>query len=134
MDDLARDPEIHKALLRIAHQIRARAIRNIIDNGTTFSGDLARSITVVDKPGVVLVGSDLPYAPHVEFGTLPHMPPVKPFEEWVRLKLGVDKKEANSVAWAVAMKIKREGTPPQPFFRPAIDSVKNLLYNPPFLE
>jgi|GEM_PF-3030292 len=134
MDELKDNPEIHKALLRVAHAIRSRAIDNLANHHTNFSNQLSLSITVVEKDGHVFVGSDLPYAPCVEFGALPHMPPVKPLKYWVRLKLGVPRGEANSVAWAVAMKIKKEGTPPQPFLRPAIDSVESTGIDTIFLQ
>ncbi len=49
---------------------------------------------------------------YLEFGTPPHMPPVKDLEGWAERKLG-DKK----LAWALAIHIKKFGTKPFPFIR-----------------
>jgi hypothetical protein len=57
------------------------------------------------------VGTPLEYAEPVEFGRKAgSFPPIEPIELWARRKLGVDSKEARSVAYAVAWKIYRKGT------------------------
>lgn len=56
------------------------------------------------------VGSPLEYAAPVEYGTKPHFPPVAPIELWCQRKLGLDGKEAQSVALAIARKIRWKGT------------------------
>lgn len=38
------------------------------------------------------------------------MPPVSSLIPWVNAKMGIGGKEANSIAWAIAIKIKNEGT------------------------
>lgn len=124
------EQELRRVVLKLAYGIQRRARENIVRNGTTFSGDLSRSIRVIEnRDGTVFVGSDLPYAPCIEFGSLPHMPPVEPLRKWCRLKLGVSRNEAEECAWAVAMKIKKEGCKPQPFFRPALDEADRILKN-----
>ena len=67
---------------------------------------------------------DTPISFYVEYGTPPHMPPVEPIVEWAEKKLRKGKKDAQSIGWAVAMTIKKEGMPPHPFVRPAIDSAR----------
>lgn len=50
------------------------------------------------------------YAPYVNYGTKPHMPPPDDLAEWARLKFGLTEKEAKKAGWAIAMKIKKKGT------------------------
>ena len=57
------------------------------------------------------------YAKFVEWGTLPHMPPVEAIRDWLRVK-GMPQE----LAWAVAMAIKKNGTRPQPFIRPIFNN------------
>lgn len=52
------------------------------------------------------------YAPPVEYGSVPHWPPREPIQAWVESKLGVtDEAEARRVAFLVARKISKDGTP-----------------------
>lgn len=105
----------------------------ISDRGT--SGGLAGSgnLFVTDTGAEVIYSA--PHAEPVETGTIPHMPPVEPLIKWAQRKLrnkkvvnGEEKnvkltgKEAQSTGWAIAMKIKKEGTPARRYIRNAIDS------------
>lgn len=38
------------------------------------------------------------------------LPPITPIKRWVQAKFGYGEEESESIAWAVAQKIKREGT------------------------
>lgn len=60
-----------------------------------------------------------PHAVPCEFGSKPHMPPVEPLKKWAKRKLGDE-----SAGWAVAMKIKKEGTLPMNFLRSAIEKAR----------
>lgn len=71
--------------------------------------------------GEWVVGFSAPHASPVEFGTMPHFPPVEPLIGWAQRKLGLRPDEAKRVGHAIAWKIFRHGTDPQPYFRPAID-------------
>lgn len=64
------------------------------------------------------------YAKYIEYGSAPHMPPVKPLQEWARRNKFSDWKNAG---WAIAMKIKKEGLPPRPFLRQASLTVEKRL-------
>lgn len=66
------------------------------------------------------IGTALSYAAAVESGSKPHMPPIAPLEAWVRQKLGVKDKEAESVARRIAWKIKHHGTKGAFMFRDAL--------------
>lgn len=78
--------------------------------------DLQRGITsLVVMEGVVPVGickTTSGYGAFVDLGTDPHFPPVEPLERWARRK-GM----REGAGFAIARKIAREGTPPQPFMR-----------------
>jgi hypothetical protein len=69
-----------------------------------------------------VIGYRSPHAVYVEYGTHPHMPPVDVIKAWAGRKHLAKGKELDSVAWAIARHIEKYGTPPQPFFRPAIQS------------
>jgi len=64
-----------------------------------------------------LLGSLVPYAEPVEYGSRPHWPPLAPLELWVRRKLGVPAAQVKSVAYLVARKISRVGTQGYHMFR-----------------
>lgn len=88
----------------------------------TFEGTVARSgrTEFGDLEGSVIF--DAPHSVYVEFGTKPRKKgvPIKPLENWVRLKLGInDQKLARQVAFAISNTIKKKGTKPKPFFRAA---------------
>lgn len=68
------------------------------------------------------------YGVYVEYGTSPHYPPISPLKRWSRHVLGDEE-----AAYAVRGKIAKQGTPAQPFFRPAFNEVKNV-YLPRLLK
>ena len=72
------------------------------------------------------IGSHVPYAAAVEYGTKPHMPPSNALQYWAKRKLGNEK-----LAYAVARKIAQKGTPPHRMFRNAITAraprIKQLI-------
>lgn len=105
----------------IADTIFTASQEKIVENGSMNEGTLLKSGFVNRKFLEKEVGYSAPYAAHVEFGTIPHMPPVEPLKDWAEKRLGFDSKKAQSVAWAIAKKIEKEGTDPKPFFRPAIN-------------
>jgi len=82
----------------------------------TFAGPI---VLGDDVEGVV--GNPLIYAPGVELGTKPHMPPVTPLIDWVETVLDLNGAQAQSVAWAIAMKIKKKGTKGQFVYKRTFD-------------
>jgi hypothetical protein len=68
-----------------------------------MSGELAGDLFVAPPADV--------YGMPVETGTRPHWPPREPILRWVKHKFGVDGKEAESIAFLVARKIAKRGTP-----------------------
>lgn len=61
------------------------------------------------------------YGRFVREGTRPHMPPWMALLPWVRAKLApANEKEARSMAFMVALAIKRRGTKPNPYHQRAL--------------
>lgn len=61
-----------------------------------------------------------PHAQAVEIGSRPHMPPVPPLIEWAEAIGAADPRDT---AWAVANKIKYEGTKPRWFVRRSLPEI-----------
>ena len=101
-------PSVIEAQLLVEREIRERTptsgagtLRDSIGAlPVTFSQDRVRGE----------VGTALSYAQPMESGSRPHMPPVEPIAEWVRRKLGKKPAEAKGIAFAIALKIAKEGS------------------------
>lgn len=112
-------PEVTKTLLLAAATEATLLVqREWQERLPRVSGLTAQSIIpdVFSTPAGVLgvVGSSQPSALFVELGTRPHMPPVAAMVPWVKAVLGIsDPKEIKRVAFLVARKIARKGTPAQ---------------------
>lgn len=61
-----------------------------------------------------LVATNVTYAPHVEFGTKPHMPPLQPIMDWLAAKVGSSGKELRDHAERIAWSIYAHGTKANP--------------------
>ena len=115
---------INMAMAKSAAALQAEAIILAPVN----TGALRQSITTeVDKrppfASWATVGPTVAYGRWVEYGRKPgKMPPVDALEPWVRLKLKA--KNPRRVAFAIAMKIAREGIKAQPFLGPAWKKAK----------
>jgi hypothetical protein len=97
--------------------------REVQDAMPVAGGTLRQSVfheeEIQDTAVMGLVATPLNYGPAVELGTKPHFPPVEALIDWVRTKLHVtDERTAKGIAFAIARKISRVGTPEQrPFGR-----------------
>lgn len=58
-----------RALMAIGEKAVDYAKRNLTDNGSVDTGRLRNSITYVIDNGEVYIGTNVEYAPYVEFGT-----------------------------------------------------------------
>ena len=69
------------------------------------------------------------YAYFVEFGRRAgRMPPPDEIAQWAYKKFRLhDRKAAQQIGWALALKIAREGTKPHPFFMPALEKNKKQI-------
>lgn len=64
---------------------------------------------------VLQVGtSEISYASAVEFGSMPHTPPIEPIRKWAE-RHGIPE-----ATWPIWNKIRTHGTQPRPYLRPAI--------------
>ncbi|MCE2516262.1 MAG: HK97 gp10 family phage protein [Alphaproteobacteria bacterium] len=98
---------------------------------TPTATGLTRNSIIADAPVVTTGGgvegrwgSAAPHIEPLEEGSRPHMPPIAPIQQWVVQKLGISEPtHARAVAWAVATKIKREGTRGQFMFRDATTAI-----------
>ena len=106
-----------------------------------FNIELAISIDQIQKelkgdlekvgitPVTVTIGAE--HAGFVEFGTAGSPQGKTPYKEilpWARSKPGIARlppSEQKRVAYAIKMKIDREGTDPHPFIRPALEDLVN---------
>lgn len=125
------DPELVKgpikdALTRAGHTVEIRAKEKVpSDRGT-----LKASIVPMVEETRVVIGTNLKYAPAIEFGSRPHFPPPLAIEGWVwrnRGKFGFGKRrgrtvrdEIGQIAYAIMQQIAHHGTRPHPFLVPAL--------------
>ena len=119
-----RAPEVVRdELTQFAHGGVAYLVQEVQDRTPAAHDTLRGSIQGEVDPGFAgvlgVVGTAQPHALPVELGSKPHMPPIQPIEDWVRLKLGVRGNEVRRAAWAVARKIKKRGTQGHFMFRDA---------------
>ena len=103
-------------------QMFAKAVENAPVGVAGGGGGLRGSIdTEFEDNGLTgVVGSDLNYAPHVEFGTRPHWPPWRegsPLARWAQLR-GIP-------AFLVARKIAARGTPAQKWMERAVTHTRD---------
>jgi hypothetical protein len=83
--------------------------------------------------GVSQTGGADKYAAPVETGARPHMPPVEALVPWVMRKLDPkDEKQALSIAWAIATKMRKQGTTGHEDFERALIDLEPMA--PPILE
>jgi HK97 gp10 family phage protein len=141
--------ELHgEPILRAMREATLLVDRDAKKNAPVDVGRLRASITPsVKQEGtqvIGIVGSNVKYAAAVELGSKPHMPPVQAIAEWVRHKklagtysikthkrMGSKSRQGGedlSLAWAIALKIKKFGTKPHPFLVPAFKQNRDAIY------
>ena len=88
-------------------------------NGAYDTGELANSGVVLNEgEGRRVIGFAADHAPYIEFGTVPHWIPTRPLKEWAkRNKI----KDIWPVIKGIQKRVAKEGTPPKPFLRQAIE-------------
>lgn len=129
--DMERAGKNIKPLMRKAMTASTATIKRTAKEGVpVFMGSTKRAI--FDKvtssvsssvKGIVGVGTGAPYAIFVEKGRRAgKRPPIAPIKKWARIKLGNE-----GAAFAIASKIGRKGTKPQPFMLPALEKNKEKV-------
>jgi len=112
--------KLGKKLRSIGFQIE----REAKDRAPVDTGRLRASITtdLIEKRGIpmVKVGTNVEYAPYVEFGTDPHVitPDSKEALQWNDPETGEP---------VFAKRVEHPGTDEQPFLLPAVDAVRSRI-------
>lgn len=88
------------------------------------TGRLRSSITHKVEPFRAWVGTNVTYAPHVEFGTRPHWPPLAAMQPWAR-RHGFP--AGRQGAFLVALAISRRGTRARRMFGRAVEQTRNKI-------
>ena len=126
--------ECFKAMQSASLDIIADAKSNLRANGSVVTGNLRASgkVQKVDDKtlDVGFFSSDVKdkgYASYVEHGRKPYeLPPLDilaaDLEPWAYKKFRLSRKEARSMAWAVAHSVTKKGTKARPYFEPAVES------------
>lgn len=128
--------EAMKGLQKAGAAIIADAQVNLRDNTSVVTGLLRQSgkVQKVDEEHLDVGFFDSRniksgYAHFVEYGRRAgKMPPPDELAQWAYKKHQLhDRKAAERVGWALAIRIAREGTKPHPFFVPAVEKNKNRI-------
>lgn len=123
MDDI-KWTNLYKALNEYADYWISTAHRIMKENDNIATGQLSTTMGIERE---ISFSNDIlsvkiniePYWKYLDKGTKPHMPPVDAIAKWVEVK--INPPEVNNLAWAIATKIKKEGTKPHPFFDKATE-------------
>lgn len=133
-----------EGLVDYGQRIVDQAKANLKSNNSVATGLLRNSGRTIAQPdGTVDAGFYANYAEFVEYGRKAGgMPPVEPIYQWIRKK-GAGRNSAlkaaaaftgkttdelaRSAAWAIAISIKRHGTRPHPFLKPAYEQYRNSI-------
>ena len=113
----AREAAVTEAVALLEREIKQLApygagpihLRDSIFGKVSTRGETVRGV----------LGTPLEHGEPVESGTKPHFPPVKPLQHWVEKVLGLHGWEAASAAFAIAVKISKEGTEGRQMFEKA---------------
>jgi hypothetical protein len=128
-------PSIQKALvagLQDGGKIIERTTKRTIEKeDLIYRGELIDSVSTERVFDGAIVRVEAPHARWLEYGTRPFTPPLAPLKWWALNKLGVDDTEAESIAFGIQQKYRREGIKPRFFFRRSVDKsfpkIKNRL-------
>ena len=116
---------LQRGLLDAGLIVQASAQKNLTDGQHISTGLLRASVThrLIDFKRVQ-VGTNVPYAHDLEFGSAPHRVPIGDLLKWARRKFGDE-----SIAYAVQKSIEKKGTRPHPFLIPALNSNRTRIFS-----
>jgi hypothetical protein len=98
--------------------------RYVKENVAVYTGRLRSSFQIEQlSNGGIRYFTNVGYAEDVERGSPPRVVPFEDLKRWVELVIQPDD-ELDVVTRRVQDKIAREGTEPQPFFRPALSRLR----------
>lgn len=121
VDEVAK--ELNKKVQKIADRIFQLSQENLIEDGHIDTGTMLKTANINRGDGYAMITYPAEYADNIEYGRQPGtQPPLEPLIKWCRRKLKLkDDKEAEKVAWAIVVSIKKRGIAPTRFMRNAID-------------
>ena len=132
----AKNPAVvREEMLRAVTEADLLTTREAIDRmpvGAGGASGLKGSVFHVEQAtesgALGVVSSPLAYALPVEVGTRPHMPPVEPLVDWVKVKFGISEETtARGIAFAIARKIAVRGTKAQRPFGLTFQAVESQV-------
>jgi hypothetical protein len=108
--------EARAILERLADYLAGQIGLELVAQGHNNTGTLIESVRVdlvETLTGVVLIASNLDYGQYINDGRKPGtMPPVSALAKWVMQRgIASEQREVNSIAWAIAIAIKKQGSP-----------------------
>lgn len=133
---LRRAPAVMQAVME--HKVQQAAVllrrevrQQLRDNRSMAFTTLLQSIHI-QRPFVMTrdVVAGVRYARWVEEGTRPGYrgrPPLRPLAEWLRIRHGLDARQARRRAFGLARYLQQHGTRPAPFFKPAFANKQTAL-------
>ena len=119
------DPEFIKGPAKeFLEKASALVERSAKEKVPVDTGRLRQSIASEIQTTKARIGSNLTYAPFVEFGTRPHFPPLAAMQPWaVRHGFPTGRQGAFLVARAISI----HGTKPRPYLFPALEENKSEI-------
>jgi hypothetical protein len=122
-------PEVSREVRRDKILEGLALLETAVKKGTPYGAgpihlrdSLHHSVRVRGEKVTGVLGTPMEHGVPVEMGSKPHFPPIGPLEFWVEKKLGItDEKQARSVAYAIAWKIKRRGTKGKEMFKSGLE-------------
>jgi hypothetical protein len=105
-----------RLMVLVEHAIRTHKPFPIVDRAR-----MVQSVLLIPTPKGAIVRVDAPYAPMMEHGTRPFMPPLEPIVAWATRKGFSD---PEGIARAIRWKFYREGIKPKRFFARAVADFK----------
>ena len=114
--------EARAILERLADYLAGQIGLELVAQGHNNTGTLIESVRVdlvETLTGVVLIASNLDYGQYINDGRKPGtMPPVSALAKWVMQRgIASEQREVNSIAWAIAIAIKKQGSPTRGAFK-----------------
>ena len=114
--------EARAILERLADHLAGQIGLELVAQGHNNTGTLIESVRVdlvETLTGVVLIASNLDYGQYINDGRKPGtMPPISALAKWVMQRgIASEQREVNSIAWAIAIAIKKQGSPTRGAFK-----------------
>lgn len=115
---------IRKRKVERATQDLARILRKVmVEKDVIATGLMYKMVKADPHKGVVYI--NVPYAYYVNYGTRPHIVPLRKLYIWARAKFKVNEKAGWKIARVVQAKIMMYGTRPRFFIEDAVQILEN---------